>query len=253
VGYNQSGEMSASMHGSWGDIDADGDLDLYIPDLTFGGLFVNQAGARFEDATIRSGVAAASGKFSGWGASLEDLDLDGNLDLFLATGKFHHLFGEQNLVLLGDGAGKFRDVSASLGPAFLEKRVSRGAAFADFDNDGDVDVAVVTNEVNGKPILLRNELRGGRWLGVMVQARAGGPEPIGARVTLEAGGRSQLREVARSRSFLSSSDPRVQFGLGDAKRVERLTVRFPGGREVKLQDLEPGRYITVREPEEIRP
>jgi len=177
------------MHPSWGDVDHDGRLDLYIPDLTFGGLFLNQGDGRFEDRTIASGLAAVSGKFSGWGAALHDFDLDGHLDLFVANGKFHHLFPEQDLLFAGDGNGNFRDVTDSAGEYFRVKHVGRGAAFADYDNDGDVDAVVVNNEPGAAPVLLRNDVKGKRsWLSVRVLTKDGTPDAIGARVELYAGG-----------------------------------------------------------------
>ena len=247
VGYNQSGEFSAAMHGSWGDVDGDGDPDLFVPDLTFGGLFRNKGQGRFEDITIRSGIAAVSGQYSGWGASLEDFDLDGDLDLYVANGKFHHLFPEQDLLFLGDGEGGFRDATDDAGPWFRVKRVSRGAAFADYDDDGDVDLVVVNNEVGGRPVLLRNEQRGGRWLTVRVLTAAGSPDAIGARVEVEAGGKTRVRWIQRARSFLSSSDVRAQVGLGGAARVDRIRVRFPGGDVQEVKDVPADALVTIKE------
>jgi hypothetical protein len=248
VGYTQAGETSASMHASWGDVNHDGWLDAFVPDLTFGALFVSDGKGRFVDQTLRSGIAAAHGQYSGWGAALADLDNDGHLDLFVANGKFHHEFPEQNLLMLGDGTGKFADVTDRAGEHFQKKRVSRGAAFADWDNDGDMDAAVNCNEVAAAPVLLRNDLGVKRhWLEVKVLTRTGSPEAIGSRVTVEAGGLRQMQEVQRVRSYLSSSDVRVHFGLGDAATVDRLTVTWLSGERLEMTGIAADQVLSVKE------
>ncbi len=248
IAYNQGGETSASMHASWADVDGDGDLDAFVPDLTFGGLFINQGDGRFADRTIASGVAAASGQYSGWGADMPDLDNDGHADLFIANGKFHHSFPEQDLVLLGDGAGGFTDVTESAGAYFQRKRVGRGAAFGDYDNDGDIDVVVVGNEAGAAPILLRNDQKNDhRSLTIRVLTASGSPDAIGARVSVTANGRTQVKEVQRVRSYLSSSDVRVHFGLGSAARAERVKVSWPGGDTLELGEVEAGGIVTVQQ------
>jgi len=221
---------------------------VWVPDLTFGGLFVATADGRFEDRTIASGVAVSSGQYSGWGAELADLDNDGHLDLFVANGKFHHLFPEHDLVMRGDGQGGFTDVTDSAGAYFQTKRVSRGAALADIDNDGDLDVAIVNNEPGGAPVLLRNDQQADHhWLQLRVLTREGSPEAIGAKVVVEAGGQSWHSEVQRMRSYLSSSDPRVHIGLGTTATVDRVTVTWPGGATQELTDLPADTLIVIHE------
>ncbi|MBM4355448.1 MAG: CRTAC1 family protein [Deltaproteobacteria bacterium] len=248
IAYTQAGETSASMHASWGDVNHDGLLDAFIPDLTFGGFFLALDKARFEDRTLASGIAASSGQYSGWGADFGDFDLDGHLDLYVANGKFHHEFPEQDLLFLGDGKGSFRDVTDLAGEWFQIKRLARGAALADYDNDGDLDVAINHNEVEAAPVLLRNDLKEKRhWIEVRVLLANGSPEAIGARVVLEAGGIRQVREVQRIRSFLSSCDPRVHFGLGNLATVDRLTVTWLSGVKTELTDVAADALITVKE------
>jgi len=250
VAYNQAGEQTASMHGSFGDVNGDGRLDLYVADLTYGALFVNTADNVFTDQSINSGVSPAAGKFSGWGAGLYDFDNDGDLDLYVATGGSHHLFGEQDRLFKNVGGGKFQDASLHCGGHFATKRVGRGVAFGDLDNDGDVDVLVVNNDPGGAPALLRNDNRGGHWLTVKVVGTRSNKEGIGARITVKAGARTQVREVQRARSYLSSCDVRVHFGLGQAATVDEIQIRWPrkGAVIQRLRNVKADQILKVVEP-----
>ena len=250
VAYNQAGEQTASMHGSFGDVNGDGRFDFYVADLTYGALFVNTADNVFTDQSIVSGLSPAAGKFSGWGAGLHDFDRDGDLDLFVATGGSHHLFGEQDRLFNNVGGGKFRDASLHCGGHFATKRVGRGAAFGDLDNDGDVDMVVVNNDPGSAPALLRNDNRGGHWLTVKVVGTRSNKEGIGARVTVKTGARTQVREVQRATSYLSSCDVRVHFGLGRAATVDEIQIRWPrkGSATQRLRDVKADQILKVVEP-----
>ena len=250
VAYNQAGEQTASMHGSFGDVNGDGRLDLYVADLTYGALYVNTAARVFTDRSIVSGVSPAAGKFSGWGAGLHDFDNDGHLDLFVATGGSHHLFGEQDRLFRNRGEGKFADASLRCGGHFKVKRVGRGAAFGDLDNDGDVDIVVVNNDPDSAPSLLRNDNRGGHWLAVKVVGTRSNKDGVGALITVKAGGRTQVREVQRATSYLSSSDVRAHFGLGAAAVVDEVQVRWPrkGATVQRLRGVKADQILKIVEP-----
>ena len=137
-----------------GDVDRDGWLDLYIPDMGYGCLLMNHKYI-FEDQTTTSGVALICGQYTGWGGCLHDYDNDGYLDLFVANGDAHHEYVEGAVLARNDGNGHFVDVARRSGDYFQKKFVGRGAAWGDFDNDGDVDLLVVN--LDDSPRLLRND------------------------------------------------------------------------------------------------
>jgi hypothetical protein len=154
VAFGEGGQGASSMGPVVGDVDRDGRLDLYIPDMGYGALLLNK-GKFFLDVTTPSNLALVCGQYTGWGGVLFDYDNDGYLDLFVANGDPHHEYPEDPVLVRNDGAGKFVDVARQSGPFFQEKYVSRGAACGDFDNDGDLDLLVMC--LNGAPKLLRND------------------------------------------------------------------------------------------------
>jgi hypothetical protein len=203
-------------------------------------------GASFADA--RPGLATAFGtSFTGWGVSWADLDLDADLDLVLANGAIPMTSvarDAQRVMALGNVARRPGEVAfAPAGPGAELGRAprvnGRGLASADFDNDGDVDVAVAS--ISGPLVLLENTGATGHWLTVRLGAFA-----PGARVTVELpDGRRLVREVQAGSSYLSSEDPRVHFGLGGASLATAVVVRFPDGRTVRLADVAADRILEV--------
>jgi len=191
----------------------------------------------------------------GWGAGFLDYDNDGRLDIFLANGHVYPDIDRFNLgttwkqpcqLFHNEGGGRFREAGAETGPAFKETHSSRGAAFGDLDNDGDIDVVV--NQIDEPPGLLRND--GGNrnhWIGFRLLGAPRNRGAIGARVTVLAGSLSQIAEVHGGSSHLSSGDPRLHFGLGGATSIERAVVFWPGGRTQTLTGLAVDRYHTIRE------
>ena len=230
------------------DYSADGHLDLLVTNSRgeLHALFRSQppgvTGSSFTDA--RSGLASAFGpSLTGWGASWVDLDLDGRLDLVLANGAIPVTSLAKDArpiqVLQNGGAGNFTDVGRRLGLRARPLVDGRGLAAADFDNDGDVDIAV--NSIGGRLILLRNTGAAGHWLEVALDGFA-----PGARVTaVLPDGRRFVHEVQAGSSYLSSEDPRVHFGLGRATRVRELSVRFPDGRMTRLRGVSADQLVHI--------
>ncbi len=154
LAFGEGGQNVSSMGPSVGDVDRDGKLDLFIPDMSYSCLLVNR-GHYFEDMTAKSNLALICGQYVSWGACLFDMDNDGYLDLYVATGDAHFEFPDEDVLTRNDGAGRFFDVANRSGEYFTRKYVGRGAAYVDFDNDGDLDLVVVN--LNDYARLLRND------------------------------------------------------------------------------------------------
>jgi enediyne biosynthesis protein E4 len=248
VAVNLDGVGTGHMHGTLGDVDGDGRVDLLITDLSYQSLYRATGSCQFEDLTARSGVKALMNGAESWGAGLEDFDNDGDLDLFAANGAADTMTLKRPTLLVNDGRGSFSDASRTAGDYFQGLRSGRGAAFGDFDDDGRIDIVVNHVDLTAAPVLLRNvTANSNHWIGVTLKPTRSPSEPVGATVTVTAGGKRQVRVYGRWRSYLSTNDPRLHFGLGRAERVERLEVRWPSGSVQVLEDVVPDRYLTVVE------
>jgi hypothetical protein len=232
------GAAQASMGIAAGDLEGEGRLDLVVTNFAqdFTTLYRNLGGGYFDDMSEEGGVGPATWKSLSWGVALADFDADGDLDLVIANGHIYpqidrhpELVGTyaQRLILMENRGGRFVDVSASAGPGFATEAAWRGLAVGDYDNDGDLDILV--ERLDGPPALLRNDTPGGAWLTVVPEGPHGGPPPPGTRVTVRAGGRSYLRDVAVGDSYASTHDPRLHFGLGGAAIADEVTVRWSDG------------------------
>ncbi len=242
---------NAGMGVAAGDFDLDGRSDLFVTNSRdqLHAVFRHRSsgtGPAFADA--RAGFAAAMGASStGWGVSWADLDLDGSPDLVLANGAIpvvdlkkdaQRLQVLQNLAGSGH-PGSFADATRLVGLDRSTPVNGRGLAAADYDNDGDLDFAV--NSIGGPLLLIQNTGARGHWLEVQLGAFSPGAEVT----AVLADGRTLVREVHAGSSYLSSEDPRVHFGLGDATRVSELRVRYPGGRETRLTDVAADQLVIV--------
>ena len=239
LAFGEGGQGVSSMGPAVGDVDRDGWLDIYVPDMGYGCLLMNR--------TAATNLAVVCGQYTGWGGILFDYDSDGHLDVFVANGDAHHEYSQEDVLLRNDGTGKFVDVATRSGPYFRKKYVGRGATFGDYDNDGDLDLLVVN--LNAMPRLLRND--GGnrnRWLMVDVHLPGGKSRAVGARVTVTTGSLVQIQDAIPVRGYLSQVDPRCHFGLGQATRAGTVEIRWPDRSVTVLKDVKANQVLKVVQP-----
>ncbi|MEQ8763571.1 MAG: CRTAC1 family protein [Planctomycetota bacterium] len=258
--YNELGEAEAGMGIDAGDVDGDGDFDLILVHYTMetNTLYLNEGDAIFRDGTGPARIGEPSLMYLGFGAGFADLDNDGDLDLHIANGHImdnvgmfysSQSFAQPDLLFENDGEGRFQNRSTEGGPAIQTPRVSRGTAFGDLDGDGDIDIVVQNS--NAAPALLINQKAGiGRWIAFDLVGTKSNRDGIGARVTIEHGGRTQVEECRSGTSYLSHSALRVHFGVGSSTRVDRVRVRWPSGQEDLIESLEVDRMHRLIETEE---
>ena len=246
--FGQNGEATSAMGPEFGDFDADGLIDIFVPDMGYGCLYRNTGKGWFEEKSARLGVAAVLGQYTSWSGNFLDIDNDGWLDIFVVNGDAHHLEPEEDTLLLNRSGAGFEDVSARTGSALRLKFVGRGSASGDFDNDGDLDLLVLN--VNDRPRLLRNDLaNSNHWLELRLIGTASNRDAVGARVRLTAGGHTQIRDVRTSSGYLSQSDPRLHFGLGPHAVVDRIEISWPSGTVQNLRKIAADRLLSITEPE----
>ena len=255
VALNEDGMEQAGMGVGIGDYNLDGNLDIFkthfADDTNI--LYKNDGKGNFEDATIGAGLAVET-RFIGWGAGIVDLDNDGNPDLFFVTGSVYpeveaklpeYPYKTPRVIFRNLGNGHFEELLDQGGPGVASPHASRGCAFGDFDNDGDIDMAIVN--LNEPPSLLRNDVSGGgHWLKVKLVGVKSNRGAIGARVTAHYGGKIQAQEVLSQSSFYSASDPRLHFGLGAATKAD-LEIRWPNGDRERVENVVADRLVVIRE------
>lgn len=246
VAYGQNGEMTSAMGPIFADIENDGQLDLWVTDSKYDRLLRNLGKNGFEDATASAGISAESAQYVSWGSGIYDFDNDGLLDILIFHGGLIHMVPQEHSLFRGLGQGKFADVSREAGPVLDVKTVARGACFADYDNDGKVDAFVVNLGAQGT--LLHNvSSASNHWLAIKLQGRKSNRDGIGARVEVLAGAHQQIAERVAGSGYLSQDDGRLHFGLGSATKVDKLTVRWPSGRESVLKNAAVDRVLTIEE------
>lgn len=255
VALSEDGLEQAGMGIGVGDYDLDGDLDIFKTHFSddTNVLYRNDGKGNFDDVTIRAGIGVET-RYVGWGTGMVDLDNDGLPDLFVVTGGVYaeverklpaYPFRTPRLVFRNLGDGRFEELIDEAGPGVAEAHTSRGCAFGDFDNDGDVDILVMN--MNEPPSLLRNDVSGnGHWLKVQLIGVTSNRSAIGARVIARYGGRTQAQELTAQSSFYSANDRRLHFGLG-AATIADLTIRWPNGATEHIPNVAADHLVVVRE------
>jgi len=253
---DDNGKALSGMGATAADYDGDGWPDIFRSNFSDERetLYHNRGNGQFDDATLAAGMALNT-RFVGWGCGFFDFDNDGWKDLLLFNG---HVFPEVDrlgidvhykdraVLYRNNGKGKFVDISESAGPGILEKHSARGAAFGDYDNDGSVEVLV--NNQNEPPSLLKQAGKpAGNWILLKLVGVKSNRSGIGARVRLTANGMTQSDEVRSGGSYLSQSDLRLHFGLGAARRIDRIEVFWPSGVHQVENNLPVNQVLTIRE------
>jgi len=255
IALSEDGLEQAGMGVALGDCNLDGRTDIlktHFSDDT-NGLYLADGDGNFTDATLRSGLSVET-RYVCWGAGMVDLDNNGLPDLFLVTGSIYpevertlprYPYRTPRLVFRNLGGGRFEELIEEAGPGVAEAQSSRGCAFGDFDNDGDIDILIWN--MNEPPSLLRNDVSGGgHWLKVQLEGVRSNRSAIGSRVTVRYGEKVQAQEVTAQASFLSCNDRRLHFGLGEAKTAD-VTVRWPNGAVEKAGMVGADRLVLIRE------
>jgi len=255
LALSSDGQEMAGMGVGLGDYDCDGRLDIvrthYMNQPT--GLYHNTGKGDFEDVTAHAGLIHER-RFVCWGIGMVDLDNDGYADIFLVSGQVYPELEPvlakyprrgPRLVFRNRGDGTFVALADEDQPALSERHVSRGCAFGDFDNDGDLDILIMNQ--NEPPTLLRNDApQTNNWIKIRLQGTKSNRSAIGARVVVKYGGRQQVQEVMSQSSYVSANDPRLHFGLGTADAVD-FEVRWPLGSTEIHKSVAVNRLVTLRE------
>jgi hypothetical protein len=245
------------MGTEFADYNGDGRLDLVVTNHEFEttSLFRNDGGGVFTDATLESGVSAPTLPFVGFGVGFFDFDNDTDLDLALVNGhvidntamfRAGSTHAQRKLLFQNTNGRRFAEVSRQSGAGFGRDDVGRTLIGGDIDNDGDVDLVVTNN--GAAPEVLRNT--GGNTRNSILIRVVGGPsnrDGLGARLTVTAGGGTQVREVKSGSSYLGQNDLRVHVGLGESARIDRIDVRWPAGRTETIRDVAVNQIVTITE------
>ncbi len=255
VALSDDGEEQAGMGIGIGDYDLDGHLDLFKTHFADDAniLYHNDGKGNFDDVT-RSSRLGVETRYVCWGAGIVDLDNDGFPDLFMVTGNVYpeverklpqYANKTPRAVFRNLGNHTFEELMDAAGPGVVEAHCSRGCAFGDFDNDGDIDVLIVN--LNESPSLLRNDIGGKQnWIKVRLEGVKSNRSAIGARVLIHYGGKTQAQTVLSQSSFYSCNDPRLHFGLGSLTSAD-LDVYWPNGLHENFKHIPANQLITLRE------
>jgi len=251
TGVNENGSEQGSMGVTVSDYDHDGKLDLFVTNFAdeYNTLYHNNGKNSFTDLSYAAKVAAVSLPYVGWGTKFFDYNNDGWVDLFVANGHVYPQlpgYRQRRLLHRNNRDGTFSEVSADFGAVLTEDRVSRGVAFGDIDNDGDIDLIIA--DLDGPPQLLRND--GGNTDNSILIKTVGvksNRSGIGARVTVVSGDLTQVDEVRSGDSYISQSDLRLHFGLQKRTKVDSIEVHWPSGVVDKVSSVGVNRIVTIKE------
>jgi enediyne biosynthesis protein E4 len=257
MGLTARGAAMAAMCISLGDYDNDGFLDLFITDFQKNSdhLWHNDAKGSFDEVSDQAGITVPTRDILSFGGGFFDYDNDGWLDLFIANGHVYpeveqvspdvH-FKQNNQLFHNEGNGRFVETTKAAGDGFATPYVGRGVAFADFDNDGFVELVVGNN--GDPPLLLHNSGgNGNHFLNFKLLGTKSNRDGMGARIRVVAGSLSQIREIAGGGSYLSQSDLRANFGMGKFARADTVEVKWPSGLRQVFQNVEANKFYEIRE------
>jgi hypothetical protein len=261
LAVNADGMEQAGMGIDAADYDNDGKLDVFIAHFAndYSTLYRNDGDLVFRDITYEARIKQAEWHLVAWGAMMVDFNHDGWKDIIHVNGHVYPYLLEADLpehyaqpgsLYLNQRDGTFSDVSSEGGDDFQRETVSRGAAFGDYDNDGDIDIVVAN--MNGSPQLFRNDRTDSHhWVIFKLVGTESNRDAIGARITVETAGLSQLREVKRTVGIYSTSDPRAHFGVGPASSLDSVEIRWPSGEVQTFKNLAVDRHYVVQEGAEL--
>ena len=245
--FGQNGEATSSMGPVFADFEGRGVLDLWVSDGHYNRFLRNIGSQGFDDIGASNGIAQTNAQYVSWGSGVYDFDNDGLQDILIFHGGLIHLIPQEHTLFRGLGNDRFADVSRQGGDVLSVRTVARGACFGDYDNDGKVDAFLVNLGANGT--LLHNVSTGtGHWIAVKLVGAKSNRDGIGARLEVLAGTKRWTAERVAASGYLSQDDGRVHFGLGGVSAVDKITIRWPDGREQTVEKPAVDRVITVEEP-----
>jgi hypothetical protein len=260
VAYSEAGQLRSGMGVAVGDYDGDGRPDLLVTNFYEEGdtLYRNVSSGNFQVTTTQAHLSAPSRGTLGFGTGFLDADNDGHLDLFVTNGHLNDVrplgmpYQMAPQLFHNDGHDNFHDLAPLAGPYLQAKWLGRGTAIGDLDNDGDLDI-VVTHLGRPPAVLINASEAVGHFLSLSLRPRRGSRPCVGARVIAEADGRRLVRFLAGGTSYLSTSDSRVHIGLGEARQLDRLEIRWPSGMTQEWTRIDADRFLEAREgKEELR-
>lgn len=257
VAYDLNGAPQGNMGADFADFDGDGHFDLLTTNYQHQmvAVYQNIGGALFQDVCRETRIGPDTIPQVTWGCGFEDFDNDGFLDVFIACG---HLidnveefdksttYKEKNLIFRNNGQGVFDNISENSGPGLHILKSSRGTAFGDLDNDGDIDL-VITNAREWADVLRNDSVNNNHWILIRTVGTESNRDGVGARITLTLNGKNRIEEVRSGGTYAGMNDLRVHFGLGNRDTIDRLSVRWPSGKEDVMTGVAADRILTVTE------